>query len=407
MRSLSADAFVRALKSHPAPAADLIDANVLVLRPVATEAAAAASAPKAGESRGELYAWSQLVFGGEAMFSRLQFRVDAGPFVTIDWTTSSGTDRWYVANAVVAVGTDPPLRFAQAQVLDATVPLDAPLFTWRTEASGTPAEVTLSAESIEGEASSFSACWRVRVAERIDRTVCTRHGTAVPVRLRVLDPGSPPAVLDAQPGALTWNATPPAGTPTPPPTPWPLRVVPGRAVADALMRPAFADFETTGTTAVTLASAQAPATPATLAARTAFSSFPNPTGSWDTSLASAIDARDAVTADARVDLFRFGAGRLGPVGLALGGTRTAFPETPVPLGVNDRLPLDRTIATWTADGRTLRLVLQSIDGAPAGYRVCWQALAPGLDRLACTVHDTAGETARVVESGGGAPVVWR
>jgi hypothetical protein len=61
----------------------------------------------------------------------------------------------------------------------------------------------------------------------------------------------------------------------------------------------------------------------------------------------------------------------------------------------------------TADGALARLALQSIDGAPVGYRRCWQVRVGSIDRQPCSVHDVPGSVASMVDSDGGRVTVFR
>jgi hypothetical protein len=83
------------------------------------------------------------------------------------------------------------------------------------------------------------------------------------------------------------------------------------------------------------------------------------------------------------------------------GTRVKLiAAEPVPgSGVPGTLLADDRVAT--ADGALARLALQSIDGAPVGYRVCWQVRVGSIDRQLCSVHDVPGSTASMVDSDGG------
>ena len=61
-------------------------------------------------------------------------------------------------------------------------------------------------------------------------------------------------------------------------------------------------------------------------------------------------------------------------------------------------PLDRSLFDATGDGALATLLLQSIDRAPSGHRVCWRLRVGALDRLVCSVREVPGSIAYVVDT---------
>jgi hypothetical protein len=62
----------------------------------------------------------------------------------------------------------------------------------------------------------------------------------------------------------------------------------------------------------------------------------------------------------------------------------------------------------TTDGvASVRALLQSIDGARLGYRTCWEVRAPGVERLACSVHDVPGSVGLATDVSAGVTRVYR
>ena len=82
-------------------------------------------------------------------------------------------------------------------------------------------------------------------------------------------------------------------------------------------------------------------------------------------------------------------GYVANMALSSGGDRIDFDEIHT-INAWDRIPIDRDVFTWGrewASGSALvRLIVQSIDGSPTGFRVCWLTQYGALNRLACTVN---------------------
>lgn len=424
VRTLPAERLARALKSHPRPALGYPQENLFALRPAGP-----------GGLQGELYASSSLIHGGEGVVSRLQTRLSAGPFVSLEYFVSSGVDSWYVANGELVVAQGEPLRFEGTRLLrrDAPVPIDQPLHEWRLDTPAGPATLMLSVESVDGEPEAFAVCWRTRAPAPVpvDRSTCTVHASAIAARVTVRDAAGAAVVTDTGPVPSPWNPSPPDGTPAPAPDPLPIRTIRGDMLSAALRRPAYATPEATGaplpdplystpadppwSVRLLLRSPEVPGSIAALSASLALSPLGNPYGSWDLRIATTIDGARAAMVDARIDVLRYG-GQLGPVGATVAGaTLDVVDPGPFGLSAGDHYPLDRTIGAWGGAGLALQLVLQSAGEAGAGglqaqqrgYRVCWRTLSPTIDRLACGVHEVEGETARVVDVTAGRIATYR
>jgi hypothetical protein len=69
--------------------------------------------------------------------------------------------------------------------------------------------------------------------------------------------------------------------------------------------------------------------------------------------------------------------------------------------------LDASLAEWTSGDARARLILQSIDGGPGGFRVCWLTQWQTLNRLACNVDGVPGISVHLIDDYLGNVVTFR
>jgi hypothetical protein len=340
-----------------------------------------------------LYAWSQLIRGGQGTVSFMTSQVDGRPVTEVEYLVASGRSA-YLAN--LALGFDGErIVFDEVAMLDAdaSVPLDVPLFDWR---SGDVA-VALVPRSVDADPGAFELCWHVRRAA-LDRRSCSVHGR--PYAASVTDTTLGVARrLQSRDGVVPWIAQPPAGTPAPPPVPHPIRYVFGATMVPQLIAPDFGS----PSRKVVLEGPDGSGSTATLC-----SSLVASGQSWFATLTSTIDSSAPVslayTAEAAYR-YMF-SGRIEAV-----VATTAHGARPLP-GIHTVLPseiypLDVTLLETTDGVASVRALLQSIDGARLGYRTCWEVRAPGVERLACSVHDVPGSVGLATDVSAGVTRVYR
>jgi len=404
--SVSAEALVRALKSHPLPEVGGYPfSNLFEVRPgqpVVKEGDADAG------GGGTIYVSSQLISGGEGVVSKLQTWLDDQPFLSLSFFASSGVDRWYLTDLAFYLGFDESraLRLSEAVEMkaDVPVPLDVPLFTWRGQSPDGPVAVSVEPRSVRGLPDAFAACWVVEVAP-IRQRLCTVHGAPVSLEVRYQGTGGERILTVDPANAPTWNPTPPAGVPAPPLAEGAIRTIDGDRVGRALQRPAFADYAEIGSTTLPLGSPDRTGSVATLRTETMRAPVPTPSQSYTAILGSTIDGMRSARVTATIENLRWGSD-LARVSLQLDDRAVVLDGPRLRMG-GARFAMDRTLGTWEGGGARVRLKLLSVAGMPEAYQVCWEVLADTLARTQCSVHGVEGLTGTVTDVVDGVAVRYR
>jgi len=368
---------------------------------------------------GRLYAWSELIVGGEATVSRLESSVAEQRFAALEFLVSSG-DAAYIANLRLLASGPGPAEGAGLSSMPSTlyfegslpvvrsgdrVPLDEALFTWHAERDGQPATVRLIPQTIDGAADGFRVCWLIQYAA-VNRLACSVHGAPYAVHVVDDDGAGRVVTLRSVDGRVPWVAAPPAGTPAPTPVAGPIRYAFGTSVEAAVLAAPFAPAPPRS---VDLAADDGSGSSARLSWSAA--QVPDaaaPYGATRMTIDSVVDAARPATLTYSWPVCPRFCTFADVSNLAL----TADGRT-VPLPGTHRLvtraihPLDRVLLEASGDGALARLVLQSIDGGPAGHRVCWLMRSGSIDRLACSVREVPGSTGHLVDDDAGRVRTYR
>ena len=199
-------------------------------------------------------------------------------------------------------------------------------------------------------------------------------------------------------GVVPWVAEPPAGTPAPAPVAGPIRYAFGTSVEAAVLG---SPFGPPPSRSVDLVADDGSGSSARVA-----SSFeplpgdPAPFGASRMTIDSIVDAARPASIQYRWTY----CARTCPFTDLTQLVLTAEGRTTTLTSASSRIlgeaiyPLDRSLFDATGDRALATLLLQSIDRAPSGHRVCWRLQAGDVDRLVCSVREIPGSTAYLVDT---------
>jgi hypothetical protein len=318
--------------------------------------------------------------------------------MTLEFLTASGPSA-YVANMALGSGSD-TLRFDEVMRIEAgdRIPLDAALFTWRKRWATGSATVTLIPQTIDGSPDGYRICWLTQYAA-LNRLTCSVHGRDYAIHL-VDDYFGQVRSYRSQTGAIPWNPTPPEGTPAPPLGSTPLRYAYGYQVVSMLVTPSL------GTWANNSVTVRANDGSNWTGRLSASMSEPLPYRGITTFSSSVNDERTAALTFSTRYGTRGYDGDVTSASLQAEGTTRALPGA-FRLSNNVIYPLDITLAEVGDGEASAKLILQSNDGGPVGFRLCWLTRFRSLNRLACGVSDLPGSTGYMVDDHAGVARVYR
>ncbi len=224
-------------------------------------------------------------------------------------------------------------------------------------------------------------CWRTRVRD-LDRLSCSGHGTAHAAAIEDTSGGTTRRFRTPA-GAAPWNPAPPATHP--------IRYAFGHTVAQQLVSPAFDPDDR-------------PVTPRADdgSGSVALLRSASPQAGWtgpqavETLIASEVDGAAPVEISfVATPAYRYPfTGQLE--GLAIRtdqGTRTLPGRFRIDAGAI--YPPDVVLLEASDGVATARALPRSIDGGRTGHLACWSVALGATDRLACSVADVPGTSARL------------